>query len=1153
MDTGTYSSSVCVPESRRRFALVGLDSWGPRRPMRARVSPVEALVTLPRLPSLEEQRASWRQAITALGNELRVTGPPPLDDVDPAALVEGVQVALGQGLCDELDWLGPEAAAVALYELTSALPAGRERRELGRRVFARLYEGRAATFAAVATRMALGSGRSLEATTLRARIYLVFDLPVGTAVNADALALTLVSRRELFERWILGASTGALPARRMAAKLLEFAAREATGLALEGDPYPRQLLVSDAVRPSFERLLADREPLVWRHAAVARGLLATVDGKLESEVEAGMDPALTPTAWRRAAVSLVAMVIGDPEEGLKRCRGWLDGELVRRDPGMIATMVWGLPRVVEAEPDAAEELLDRLCATRRPEVAEAVAELLGDVVSPTFGVRPADALRRNLGSRTRQDGPLVRTLSEQAVHLLNHAQADQNTVHAAVRRALSAFENTGARAAFDLALGAVQIAQREIQQIETLGAHEEASLLDQLTLLADLDAHTLERSRLVNLLLLGRRPGDNDASVPEIERLYDAIGNWVLDAEEQSDENLVEWTQLRALAQQRHLRTLLHLVDLETLSHSETEEAGLRVKGRARRTIQLLLKKLATVPDSSVHRILCATLARSFDAAVREGVAEPSDILLLVADSLTDQETISAIAEASTDPEVRAPIAAYDRFLAGGGLDGADDDITGSTGGSMPDETPTARGITRLSQGLGAGGSYRADALRQVVLKLGRALEAIAGARGLAELVYSSQSGVDPLADLGAAADALRQLLSGAKRRVVGVQRAADTQMATEVAPLGALVARAAAGVPMGAADLGSAVSRLVSELPPALGGAIAAVVRRLEKLPVAPASELYAIPLEKRRAALPDWLMPRRTIGAFYVVRALGSGGVSSVFVARRVEERNDKKAEHFALKVPRYDPTTARKLTEAEFLGLFREEAGALLALPHHPNLARFVTFDLAARPKPILVMELIRGMSLDRLVRNRSLTTQRALEYLAGVLSGLEAMHMVGVGHLDLKPSNIILRNEETPVLVDFGLSGRQLRPGCGTLEYAAPEILGVVPPDCVPAPAGTDIYAFACVAFELLTGQLLFDAEDETALMSQQVGHDGWPPKLARLAAVHGLRDLAVILAACLRRDPRDRPDAVATSRALGSLYPRLQVLPWPLSLRRTAAA
>ncbi len=93
----------------------------------------------------------------------------------------------------------------------------------------------------------------------------------------------------------------------------------------------------------------------------------------------------------------------------------------------------------------------------------------------------------------------------------------------------------------------------------------------------------------------------------------------------------------------------------------------------------------------------------------------------------------------------------------------------------------------------------------------------------------------------------------------------------------------------------------------------------------------------------------------------------------------------------------------------------------------------------------MELIRGLGLDRLVRSQSLTLERAFSYLEGILAALETMHSVGVGHLDLKPSNIILQDEETPVLVDFGLSGRQLRPGCGTLEYCAPEVLGVVPKD------------------------------------------------------------------------------------------------------------
>lgn len=287
-------------------------------------------------------------------------------------------------------------------------------------------------------------------------------------------------------------------------------------------------------------------------------------------------------------------------------------------------------------------------------------------------------------------------------------------------------------------------------------------------------------------------------------------------------------------------------------------------------------------------------------------------------------------------------------------------------------------------------------------------------------------------------------------------------------------------------------------------------------------------------------------------MVRALGAGGVSSVFEAKRIEERRKSGAELFALKVPEFDPTTARQLSEQEFLQMFRDEAGALLAIPDHPNLARLVTFDLAARPKPILVMELIAGISLDRIIRNRSLTTPKVLEYLDGVLAGLEAMHAEGVGHLDVKPSNVILREHRAPVLVDFGLSGRRLRPGCGTLEYCAPEILGVAPDDHDPSPLPADIYALACMAFELLTTRNLFDAEDEMTLATHQVSHDGWPERLTALARGPDYAQLAVVLAACLRRDPRDRPAASEVRSAFAKLRDELADSTWPVPLTDAAS-
>ena len=1113
--------------------------------MRARPNPVEALATLARLSDEAERRASWRQAVAALGYSTQSAGPPPLDGIAPEVLARASQIALETGLVDDLEFLAPGPAAVALYEMSAALPLGRERRELGRRVFARLYEGTAATFATVAARMALSSGKPFEAASVRARVGLVFDLPIGCGVNPDALALTLVTRREMRERWLDKARTGTMAVRRLAAKLLEHAAREAVFRSQQGDFYPRDLLLGEPIRSIYESLLHDREPLVWRHAAVARGILSAIQPSLREEIDVALDPNLSPTEWRRAGVSLVATLVSEPESSLRAIKQLLDGPVSAADPGLAATLLMGMPRVIEAEPDAAEALLEMLCGKRRPDVAEAAAALFADLSSPSFGQRSAKVLKQTLAQRVDSQSSVLRSVAERAVRILDRDQDEQNEVVASVRRALLAYESKGARAATDLAIHAVTAAHRSMDFVASHDPHDEQMLPYVLGTLSDLDAAALESPRLSDLMLLGRRPGDTDTSVPEVERLHDRLGNFLLEAETSANEAAP--SPALALGEQRRLKALLHLVDLEAARTSD-DEGG--VRKRVRRAVGVMLRRVGHQPEPIVHRIACATLARSFDAAVREGVSDPSDLLLALAAHVDALPSLEAVAEASTNPEVRSAVSGYVDFLnpanaeAGDG-GGESQHFETNMGASMRDDSrKVATRLLRLSRSLGAGGSYRGEALRRVVQRLARSLESVAAARGQSDLVDASGGSADVMSDIEVAVDGLRRLTQGAQRRVLGVDPMAIAVVA-DVASVAALVERTVrSSVPPNAAQLQMAISELTADIPEPIGAAVAKVLSRLEHLPVtvAAAVDSAPIPLERRRTPLPDWLLPRRTIGAFYVVRSLGSGGASSVFMARRLEERNNAKAEGFALKVPDYDPTTARSLSEQEFLQLFREEAGALLGLPQHENLARFVTFDLAARPKPILVMELIRGAGLDRLIRSRSLTIERAVKYLDGILAALEAMHGAGVGHLDIKPSNVILRDGQTPVLVDFGLSGRQLRPGCGTLEYCAPEVLGLVESK-TPQPA--DMYAFACTAFEALTFELLFDAEDETSILSAHIGHDGWPEKLARLAHIPESADVARLMAACLRRDPKNRPTASQARRALRDLTPKLTGVSFPL--------
>jgi serine/threonine protein kinase len=182
---------------------------------------------------------------------------------------------------------------------------------------------------------------------------------------------------------------------------------------------------------------------------------------------------------------------------------------------------------------------------------------------------------------------------------------------------------------------------------------------------------------------------------------------------------------------------------------------------------------------------------------------------------------------------------------------------------------------------------------------------------------------------------------------------------------------------------------------------------------------------------------------------------------------------------------------------------------------------------------------------LLEARSLDAARALRVLDDVLGALEAMHAAGIGHLDLKPSNVVMRRGEQAVLVDFGLAGRHIRPGCATGPYGAPEVWGAIDGEMEVSPAKADIYAFGCVAFETLMGRALFDASSEMALISMHVAHDGDPPALRALSGRRAMRPVVEFLASALRREPKRRLTASALRRDLSRLAPLLAGSPWPL--------
>ena len=143
----------------------------------------------------------------------------------------------------------------------------------------------------------------VERFTKWKRIALVTELSLQHGIADGPLCLALVSRREHAREWVAAASTRSLPARRLAAKILERAAREAATRAQMGDTHALRAFMQENVRGAYNRLLSDRESLVWRYVAVARGLCAGWVPELREQISESLKEGLSPTEWRRAATS----------------------------------------------------------------------------------------------------------------------------------------------------------------------------------------------------------------------------------------------------------------------------------------------------------------------------------------------------------------------------------------------------------------------------------------------------------------------------------------------------------------------------------------------------------------------------------------------------------------------------------------------------------------------------------------------------------------------------------------------------------------------------------------------------------------------------------------------------------------------------------
>src|SRR5262245_58269336 len=236
---------------------------------------------------------------------------------------------------------------------------------------------------------------------------------------------------------------------------------------------------------------------------------------------------------------------------------------------------------------------------------------------------------------------------------------------------------------------------------------------------------------------------------------------------------------------------------------------------------------------------------------------------------------------------------------------------------------------------------------------------------------------------------------------------------------------------------------------------------------------------------ASPVTLPPGSRIGTYELLEVVGAGGMGIVYRARDLKLQRE-----VALKL-----LPEAVALDPERIARFRREAQVLASL-NHPNIGAIHGFEDSGDVHA-LVLELVEGPTLADRIALGPIPIDEALPFAQQIAEALEAAHEQGIIHRDLKPANIKLRPDGTVKVLDFGLAKalEPVTPGShghaaslsptitspalvsgvgvllGTAAYMSPEQAKGKPAD-----RRSDIWAFGCVLFEMLTGKRAFEGED-----------------------------------------------------------------------------
>jgi eukaryotic-like serine/threonine-protein kinase len=248
---------------------------------------------------------------------------------------------------------------------------------------------------------------------------------------------------------------------------------------------------------------------------------------------------------------------------------------------------------------------------------------------------------------------------------------------------------------------------------------------------------------------------------------------------------------------------------------------------------------------------------------------------------------------------------------------------------------------------------------------------------------------------------------------------------------------------------------------------------------------------------------------------RLLARGGMADVY-----EATDDELGRKVAVKV------LAERLAQDESLRRrFQREALAAARVSSNPHIVTI--FDVArGDARPLIVMELLPGGSLEQRLAGRPCAPAQALEWLAQAAAALDAAHAAGIVHRDVKPGNLLLDERDQVKVADFGIASAaglesftQTGTILGTAGYLSPEQARGER-----AGAASDRYALAVVAWELLTGRRPFASETATA---EATAHAHAPVPAITASDPSLPRGLDAVFARALAKDPARRyPTAAA---------------------------